>query len=35
LNNRKFDSSKQSRREIGMEIREALRDKNRLVQKLT
>jgi hypothetical protein len=35
LNNRKFDSKKQSRREIGMEIREALRDKNRLVSKLT
>ena len=31
LNNRKFDSSKQSQREIGMEIREALRDKGRLV----
>lgn len=35
LNNRKFDSKKQSRREIGMEIREALRDKNRLVSKLS
>ena len=31
LNHRKFDSNRQSNREIGMEIREALRDKNRLV----
>lgn len=35
LNNREFDSNRQSNREIGMEIREALRDKNRLVDKLT
>lgn len=35
LNNREFDSSKQSKREIGMEIREALRDRARLVNKLT
>ena len=35
LNNREFDSNKQSKREIGMEIREALRDRTRLVSKLT
>ena len=35
LNNRQFDSKRQSNREIGMEIREALRDKSRLVSKLT
>lgn len=35
LNHRKFDNKNQSNREIGMEIREALRDKNRLVTKLT
>lgn len=35
LSNREFDSRKQSSREVGMEIREALRDKNRLIAKLT
>jgi hypothetical protein len=35
LNQRQFDSTRQSNREIGMEIREALRDKSRLVTKLT
>ena len=35
LNQREFNSSKQSNREIGMEIRESLRDKNRLIGKLS
>jgi len=34
LNHKVFKSSKKSQREIGMQIREALRDKRRLIQKL-
>ena len=35
LNEKHFDSTRQSHREIGMEIREALRDKSRLLNNLT
>lgn len=35
LNSREFNSTKQSNREIGMEIREALRDRNRLISRLS